>query len=99
MIDSRNCNSGHLAGQKILLDVDGNFLSKLCPDKMCVYLLSQLVVPVALINERLSEDLTPNDFHFMRQVQCPDAGVACMGYGQVRLKVSVVPRRKSSTCA
>lgn len=87
-----NCNSGHHAGQKIVLDVDGNFITKLCPKKICVYLASQLAIPVALINERLSEGLEPNDFHFMRMVRCPDAGVSCLGYGEVTLTVTVVPR-------
>lgn len=89
---SRHCNSGHTVGQTFILDVDGNFIGKLCPKKMCVYLLSQLTIPVALINERLSEGLAPNDFHFMRYVRCPDAGVECYGYGEVMLRVEVVPR-------
>jgi uncharacterized repeat protein (TIGR04076 family) len=92
VVDSRNCNSGHIVGQTFILDVDGNFITKLCPSKMCVYLLSQLTIPVALINERLSEGLEPNDFHFMRFVRCPDSGVDCYGYGEVMLRVQVVPR-------
>jgi hypothetical protein len=96
---SRHCNAGHEKGQKIVLDVDGNFITKLCPKRMCVYLVSQLAVPVALINERLSEGLGPNDFHFMRNVRCLDAGVERLGYGEVTLKVSVVPRIKGSTGA
>lgn len=94
VVDSKNCNSGHIIGQIFILDVDGNFITKLCPDKMCVYLMSQLVIPVALINERLSEGLEPNDFHFMRYLHCPDTGVDCYGYGKVMLKVQVVPRVK-----
>lgn len=92
MTESRNCNSGHVKGQKIVMDVDGNLITTLCPKKVCVYLVSQLAIPVALINERLSEGLEPNDFHFMRHVQCPDAGVDCMGYGKVTAQVRVVPR-------
>lgn len=92
VVKSCNCNSGHTEGQKFIMDVDGNFITKYCPKKMCVYLLSQLTVPVALINERFSEGLSPNDFHFMRHVRCPDAGVECMGYGEVMLKVRVVSR-------
>ena len=92
VVRSRNCNSGHVEGQKLFLDVDGNLLTKLCPKKMCVYLVSQLVVPVAQINERLSEGHDPDNFHFMRYVRCPDVGVECMGYGDVMLKVSVLPR-------
>ncbi len=94
VVDAKNCNSGHTVGQKLILDVDGNFISKLCPKRMCVYLVSQLTVPVALINERLSEGLQPNDFHFMRYVKCPDTGVECHGYGEVMVQVKVVPRAK-----
>lgn len=94
VVSSKNCNSGHIVGQTFILDVDGNFITKLCPSKMCVYLISQLTIPVALINERLSEGLEPNDFHFMRYPHCPDSGVDCYGYGEVMLKVEVVPRVK-----
>lgn len=94
VIAAKHCNSGHTVGQKLVLDVDGNLVTKLCPGKVCVYLASQLTVPVALINERLSEGLDPNDFHFMRYVRCPDVGVECLGYGEVTLKVTVVPRVK-----
>jgi hypothetical protein len=74
------------------MDVDGNLISKYCPKRMCVYLVSQLTIPIAVINERFSEGLPPNDFHFMRYVRCPDVGVECMGYGKVMLKIRVVPR-------
>lgn len=94
VVKARHCNSGHEVGQKIVLDIDGNFIAKLCPKKMCVYLVSQLTVPVALINERLSEGHDPNDFHFMRYVRCPDVGVECLGYGEVMLKVQVVRRMR-----
>jgi uncharacterized repeat protein (TIGR04076 family) len=92
VVHAKNCNSGHAVGQKFILDVDGNLISKLCPKRICVYLVSQLTVPVALINERLSEGLDPNDFHFMRYVKCPDAGVECYGYGEVMVQVQVAPR-------
>ena len=94
VVKSKHCNSGHEIGQKIILDVDGNLISKQCPKKMCVYLISQLTIPVALINERLNQDLEPGDFHFMRYVQCPDVGVECLGYGNVMMKIIVVPRIK-----
>jgi hypothetical protein len=64
---------------------------------MCVYLISQLTVPIAVINERFSEGLSPNDFHFMRYVRCPDVGVDCMGYGEVMLKIQVVQRINRKT--
>jgi uncharacterized repeat protein (TIGR04076 family) len=93
VVESRHCNSGYKVGEKFILDADGNFISKLCPKRLCVYAVSQLAVPVALINERLSEGLDPNSFHFMRQVRCLDVGVDCEGYGGVRMRVSLVPRK------
>ena len=96
VVRAQNCNSGYRPGDKFILDVDGNFITKLCPPRLCVYALSQLVVPVALINERLSEGLDPNLFHFMHYVRCLDVGVECSGYGEVMLQVKVVPRVKES---
>lgn len=94
MVKSRHCNSGHETGQKLILDIDGNFITKLCPTKLCVYLISQLTLPVAMINERLSEGQEPGDFHFMRIVRCLDVGVECLGYGEVMMRVNVIPRVK-----
>ncbi len=93
VVQSRHCNTGYRIGDKFIMDVDGNFIGKLCPKRLCVYLVSQLTVPVALINERLSEGLDPNQFHFMHYVRCPDVGVDCSGYGEVMLRIQVVPRQ------
>ena len=94
MVKSRHCNSGHETGQKLILDIDGNFITKLCPTKLCVYLISQLTLPVAMINERFSEGQEPGDFHFMRIVRCLDVGVECLVYGEVMMRVNVIPRVK-----
>jgi hypothetical protein len=92
IVKARHCNSGYERGQKFILDVGGNFISKLCPKRMCVYLVSQLALPVAMINERLSEGLNPRDYHFMRYVRCLDVGVECLGYGEAMMKVDAIPR-------
>ena len=94
VVKSRHCNSGHVNGQKLILDMDGNFITKLCPKRLCVYLISQLTLPVAMINERLSEGLEPGDFHFMRYVRCLDVGVECLGFGEVMMQVSVISRNE-----
>jgi uncharacterized repeat protein (TIGR04076 family) len=94
VVRARHCNSGYQAGDTFILDVDGNFITRFCPPRLCVYAVSQFVVPVALINERLSEGLDPNQFHFMHQVRCLDVGVECRGYGEVRFEIKVVPRVK-----
>jgi uncharacterized repeat protein (TIGR04076 family) len=97
VVTARHCNSGYREGDAFVLDVDGNLIGKLCPKRLCVYLLSQLAIPVALINERLSEKLDPNAVHFMKYVRCPDVGVECSGYGEVMLRVQAVPREKHAT--
>jgi len=96
VIKARHCNSGYKVGDRFVLDVDGNFITKLCPSRLCVYMMAQLTVPVALINERFSEGLDPNRFHFMHLVRCPDVGVECAGYGEVMLEIkAVTPRIKA----
>lgn len=92
IVKARHCNSGYRKGDRFLLDVDGNMIAKLCPRRLCVYLVSQFAIPVALINERLSEGLDPNNFHFMRYVGCPDVGVDCLGYGEVLARFQVIRR-------
>ena len=93
VVEARHCNSGYKTGDKFILDIDGNFISKLCPKRLCVYLVSQMAIPIALINERVSEGLAPGDFHFMHIVKCLDAGVECMGYGETKVKIGVVERK------
>jgi uncharacterized repeat protein (TIGR04076 family) len=95
VVEAKNCNSGYQMGDRFVLDVEGNLIGNLCPKRMCVYAVAQLIVPVALINERLSEGLEPNQFHFMKFVRCPDTGVECAGYGRVQFVVKVVPRIKA----
>ena len=34
VVASRHCNSGHTVGQKFVLDIDGNFITKLCPSRI-----------------------------------------------------------------
>ena len=98
VVKALHCNSGYRVGDRFVLDVDGNFITKLCPGRLCVYLLSQMTIPVALMNERFSEELDPNQFHFMHQVRCPDTGVECAGYGEVVVEVkAVTPRIKITT--
>ena len=42
VVRARNCNSGYQEGDKFILDGDGNFITKFCPSKLCVYAISQL---------------------------------------------------------
>ncbi|MBU1229217.1 MAG: hypothetical protein KKA55_06205 [Proteobacteria bacterium] len=93
VLRAANCNSGYAPGDRFVLDAAGNFIAKRCPQRLCVYLVSQLALPVALINERFCAGLPPEGFHFMRQVHCLDTGVACKGYGGVLVEITAVSRR------
>lgn len=93
VLRAANCNSGYVPGDRFVLDAAGNFIAKRCPARLCVYLVSQLALPVALINERFCAGLPPNEIHFMRQIHCLDTGVACKGYGGVLVEISAVRRR------
>jgi uncharacterized repeat protein (TIGR04076 family) len=94
VVETKHCNSGYRVGDRFVLDAVGNFVSKLCPKKICLYAVSQLIVPVTLIKERIGEGLAPNAFHFMQRVRCLDVGVDCKGYGCIMMQVSAIPRDK-----
>lgn len=94
VVKSNNCNSGYKVGDQFVLDAAGNFISKRCPQRLCVYLVSQLALPVALINERFCADVPPEDIHFMRLAHCLDQGVDCKGYGGVMVEVRPEKRRE-----
>lgn len=94
VLHAANCNSGYAPGDRFVLDALGNFIAKRCPQRLCVFLVSQLALPVALINERFCAGLPPEGIHFMRQVHCLDTGVACKGYGSVLVEITAVRRRE-----
>lgn len=93
VLRAENCNSGYVPGDRFVLDVAGNLISKRCPQRLCVFLVSQLALPVALMNERLCAGLEPSGIFFMRQVHCLDTGAACKGYGGVLVEISAIRRR------
>lgn len=94
VLRAENCGTGYAPGDRFVLDPAGNFIAKRCPPKLCVYLLSQLALPVALMGERACAGLPPGDIHFMRQVRCLDTGVACKGYGSVLMEITAMSRRE-----
>ena len=93
VLRAEHCNSGYRPGDRFVLDAAGNLISKRCPQRLCVFLVSQLALPVALMNERLCAGLEPSGIFFMRQTRCLDTGVACKGYGEVLVEVRAVLRR------
>ncbi|MEJ2719300.1 MAG: hypothetical protein P8182_19570 [Deltaproteobacteria bacterium] len=93
VVESHGCNSQHKVGDKFYLDGAGNIISKLCPKKMCIYALSQLVPGVFAANELFYAGVDPNEIRFKR-TGCFDVGVQCGGWGRVVMELRVEDREK-----
>ena len=42
VVESKGCNSQHKVGDKFYFDGAGNLLTKLCPKRICIYVLSSI---------------------------------------------------------
>jgi uncharacterized repeat protein (TIGR04076 family) len=93
VVESHGCNSQHKVGDKFYLDGAGNIISKLCPKRMCIYALSQLVHGVFAANELIYAGVDPNEMRFKR-TGCFDVGVQCGGWGHIVMELSVEDREK-----
>ena len=93
VVESHGCNSEHKVGDKFYLDGAGNIISKLCPKRMCIYALSQLVPGVFAANELLYAGVDPNEIRFKR-TGCFDVGVQCGGWGRIVMELRVEDREK-----
>lgn len=92
VVSARNCKVGHAVGDRLLFDVHGNLDPAHCPDKICIYLISQLVAVIARINEKLMQTGDSDDLYFLRYARCPDVGVQNLGYGEVVVRTRIIPR-------
>jgi uncharacterized repeat protein (TIGR04076 family) len=93
VVESHGCNSQHKVGDKIYLDGAGNLISKLCPEKMCVYAVSALKPAVFAMNELVYAGVDPNEMRFKR-TGCFDVGLECGGWGRVVMEVTMEDRVK-----
>jgi uncharacterized repeat protein (TIGR04076 family) len=90
VIVARNCKVGHRVGEQFIFDVHGNLDSARCPERVCVYLIAQLVSVVARINEKLMQTGDFDDLYFLRYARCPDVGVENLGYGEVIVRTRMI---------
>lgn len=90
VIESQGCHAGHRVGQKIVMDGNGQLISKECPDKMCIFAVAALESPVHVIYERFISGSDPNNER-TAVVQCSDIGLEKGGWGKILMKVSVEP--------
>ncbi len=93
VVESHGCNSQHKKGDKFYLDGAGNFISKLCPKRMCAFALSSFGVSVFGMHELFYAGVEPNKMLFKR-FGCSDVGVQCGGWGRVVMEIRMEDRKK-----
>jgi uncharacterized repeat protein (TIGR04076 family) len=95
VVDSHGCNSQHKVGDKFYFDGAGNLITKLCPNRVCIYALSSIASLIFASNELFYAGVDPNEMRFKR-AGCFDVGVQCGGWGHIAMEISVKDRDKLS---
>jgi uncharacterized repeat protein (TIGR04076 family) len=95
VVDSHGCNSQHKVGDKFYFDGAGNLITKLCPNRVCIYALSSIASLIFTSNELFYAGVDPNEMRFKR-AGCFDVGVQCGGWGHIAMELSVEDRDKLS---
>lgn len=93
VIESHGCNSQHKVGDKFYLDGAGNFISKLCPKRMCAFALSSFGGTVFGMHELFYAGVEPNKMVFKR-FGCSDVGIQCGGWGRIVMEIRMEDRQK-----
>jgi uncharacterized repeat protein (TIGR04076 family) len=92
VVDSHGCNSQHKVGDKFYFDGAGNLITKLCPNRVCIYALSSIASLIFTSNELFYAGVDPNEMRFKR-AGCFDVGVQCGGWGHIAMELSVEDRK------
>ena len=95
VVESHGCNSQHKVGDKFYFDGSGNLLTKLCPNRICIYALHSIAVLIFTSNELFYAGVDPNEMRFKR-AGCFDVGVQCEGWGHIVMELSIEDRDKIS---
>jgi uncharacterized repeat protein (TIGR04076 family) len=88
VVESHGCHAQHRVGDKIVMDGNGQLLTKECPDKVCIFAASALHSPVSVIYERFTSGSDPKHER-SSIVQCSDIGIENGGWGKILMKVYV----------
>ena len=94
VIYSHGCNSQHGVGDKFYFDGAGNLLTKLCPERICVYALNAITSQVFTANELLYAGVDPNEMRFKRAA-CFDVGLERGGWGRIVMEIRLEDRKKT----
>lgn len=87
VVESHGCAAGHDPGDRLYFSPHGTYLSDRGPAKPCLQLLVAVAPAVAVMQERIIADLSPEPYLF-NHVGCVDVGLACGGWGHVALRLS-----------
>ena len=90
VIESHGCHAQHRVGDKIVMDGNGQMITKECPNKVCIFAASALHTPVSVIYERFMNHSDPNH-EKSSVVQCSDIGIENGGWGKILMKVYAEP--------
>ena len=93
VVESHGCNSQHKVGARFYFDGAGNLLTKLCPNRICVYALNAITMQVFTAGELICAGVDPNEMRFKRAA-CFDVGVECGGWGRVAMELRVEDRKQ-----
>ncbi len=88
VIQSKGCHAGHKVGDRIVMDGNGQLLTRECPDKVCIFAASALHSPVSVIYERFMTQSDPKHEQ-SSVVQCSDVGLENGGWGKILMRVFV----------
>ena len=88
IIDSHGCNSQHKIGDRFYFDGAGNLLTKLSPEKICVYALNAITMQIFTAGELMCAGVDPNEMRF-NKAACFDVGVECGGWGRIVMEIKV----------
>ena len=80
------CHSGHTPGQKLFFDSTGNLPTREMPERICAFLLPNLLLVVNAFFENLMNGRDPNEVIFNR-MGCFDVGPACGGWGHMVIEM------------
>ncbi len=91
VVESLGCHSQHRVGQELVFDSSGNLLTAESPERICAFLMPNLVVLINAFFENLMNGRDPNEIMFNR-TGCFDVGPACGGWGHVVVEMAAVRR-------
>ncbi len=92
VVESHGCNSQHKVGDRFVMDGAGNLISKLCPERICIYAVQAMGPAVFAAGELLSAGVDPNQMRFNR-TGCFDVGVQCGGWGRIVMEIRTEDRK------